>query len=548
MAAKLREIVKKYVGLGTKPDASIEDQTSAAFTLIFGPPSWVLFISLMVVNYFQQHDYRTIYVYGVSLILLIFNYLYLVLTKNVKVVNGISSFLAFVLVYYIFFDMGFFGGGYIWLTLFPVVVLTVGGFIWGLYWITFLFFSLLTLIVSGSLKLIQLPYPAPLLAEVLVVIFFAAIFSLFRQYLIERSQADFEKYKIAVDNASDHIIITDPDAHILYANPAASKITGYANSEMMGETPALWGNHMPKEFYEKMWKVIKTDKKTFYSEDLSNKRKNGEVYQASLSISPALDGNGNIRFFIGIERDITAQKQSERLKSEFVSLVSHQLRTPMTEIKWTIEMLNSEDGSRLSEEQKTHIANINQSNQYMIDLVNSLLNISRLEMGRVKIEPKLTNLLKLAQDTAKQLGEKIKEKEIKMSFEEAGGVPEINIDPKLTTNVLLSLMSNAIRYTPKGGSLVIGVKKDGDNIVTSIKDTGIGIPAEDQKHIFERFFRASNVGEGGGTGLGLYLAREIMLAAGGKIWFESTAGKGSTFSFSYPLTGTPAKAGEIALS
>lgn len=346
---------------------------------------------------------------------------------------------------------------------------------------------------------------------------------------------EYLMFKLAVDNASDHIMITDPDAHIIYANKAATETTGYPVVEMLGKTPALWGNHMPNEFYEKMWKTIKTDKQPFKGE-LSNKKKSGEVYQASLSIAPVLDSKGNILYFVGIERDITKEKEDERLRSEFVSLASHQLRSPMTEIKWSIESFKSEGLDRLSEKQKTYLKNINDSNQFMINLVNALLDISRLETGKMKVEPKPTSLEDLAKEIAIQVEELRKQKEVKLIIDVSGDVPRIEVDPKLISNVLLVLINNAIKYSRSGGEVLISIVREKSNIVTAVKDTGIGIPVEDQKHIFERFFRASNVAdEGGGNGLGLYLAKEILLASGGKIWFESEEGKGSTFSFSLPL-------------
>jgi PAS domain S-box-containing protein len=149
---------------------------------------------------------------------------------------------------------------------------------------------------------------------------------------IESLAGDLEKFKLAVDNASDHIVITDPDGVILYANRAVEKITGYSHSEVIGNKPSLWGKQMPEEFYNNLWKTIKEEKTNFIGE-LNNRRKNGEIYVAEASISPILNSNNKVIFFVGIERDITLLKEISDAKTEFVSVASHQLRTPLTGIK-----------------------------------------------------------------------------------------------------------------------------------------------------------------------------------------------------------------------
>src|SRR3989344_5533840 len=174
------------------------------------------------------------------------------------------------------------------------------------------------------------------------------------QMLAAKLAKEMEKFKQAVDGASDHIIITDPEGTILYGNKAVENITGYTPEEAVGKKAGqIWGGRMSKEFYEKLWRTIKTEKKSFIGE-VVNTRKNGEIYTAELRIAPILAKNGEVQFFVGIERDITKMKEVEQMKSDFVSFTSHQLRTPLTVIKWNSEMLKSVDNGKLTREQKRY--------------------------------------------------------------------------------------------------------------------------------------------------------------------------------------------------
>lgn len=369
---------------------------------------------------------------------------------------------------------------------------------------------------------------------------------------VEQAKGDLEKFKLAVEEASDHIVITDSEGIILYANKAVEKITGYKNIEVMGKKAGskdLWGGLMDLDFYKKLWKTIKIDKKIF-SGEVSNIRKNGEKYIAKASISPVLDQNGKVLFFVGIERDVTHEKEVDRMKTDFISLASHQLRTPLSAMRWFLEMLLAGDAGKLTKEQTEFVKNIEQANTKMIVLVNSLLNISRIESGRIVIDPILTDLKKLVDDELLELDKNIKDKNQKVTFLVDTKLPKINIDPKLITEVYKNLLTNAIKYSPKDGKIEINITHNKKEIISQITDNGIGIPKNSQKRIFERFYRAKNVvkTETEGTGLGLYLAKAIVESSGGKIWFESGENNGTTFWFSLPLEGMKKKTGEVEFS
>ncbi|MDO8429758.1 MAG: PAS domain S-box protein [bacterium] len=329
---------------------------------------------------------------------------------------------------------------------------------------------------------------------------------------------ELNKFQLAVENAYEHIIIADPDGTVLYANKAAERITGYTRGEIIGSRPSLWGKQMPKEFYEQMWKTIKTDKRVF-SGQIRNRRKNGEIYEADAQISPILDKDGNLKFFVGIERDITKEKEIDRQKSEFVTIASHQLRTPLTGIRWTIErLLKNKDVDAKTLESLTDIT---ESASRLSDLVDALLNISRIESGTIGVTPVRLDIAVFLKNYFKETDPLCQKKNLTFNFKNQVGELEVVTDKNAFQNIIQSIVVNAIEYTPERGSVEVSLEKKENTFLVTVRDTGVGIPPEEYKKIFSKFFRASNamVIKAGGTGVGLYIASEATKLLGGKIWF-----------------------------
>ncbi|MDD5716156.1 MAG: PAS domain S-box protein, partial [Patescibacteria group bacterium] len=381
---------------------------------------------------------------------------------------------------------------------------------------------------------------------------------------LQQYASELEKFKLAVDNASDHIVITDQDGVVLYMNDAAERITGFPRAEVIGKKAGsgqLWGGLMDKRYYEKLWRTIKTEKKPLFSE-IHNKRKGGVPYEAAVSISPIVDGAGIVKFFIGVERDITREKEVDRAKTEFVSLASHQLRTPLSAINWYTEMLLAGDAGKITKEQRQYLDEVYRGNKRMVELVNALLNVSRLELGTFIVEPEMTDMKALVRGVIGELKPHITAKKLRIQQSFAKEVPRMNVDPKLMRTVFQNLLSNAVKYTLKSGTVrvALAMAKAGndfggrnvraDSLCITVADTGMGIPAHQQNQIFQKLFRADNVRvtDSEGTGLGLYIVKAILDQSGGMVWFHSTEGKGTTFYATIPKAGMRKKEGTKLLS
>lgn len=489
---------------------------------------------------------------------------------------------------------------------------------------------------------------------------------------------DAYAFKLAIESLTTHIVITNVQGVILYANPGVSSTTGYSHEELLGKTPRLWGGQMDSEFYALFWKTIKEDRKTFKGE-VKNRRKNGEDYVARATVSPIII-NGELEGFIGIEEDISEhihrehqlQEQADNLafakakddaimanigdgliitdpqgiitfvnnqaefvlgmksadiigknyldtlvlkdktnnevpreqrpfyralssltqiktnfiiepyflgtannqavpitinntpviidnkllymvimfkdvseeykidlsKTEFVSLASHQLRTPLSTINWYTEsLLNEKEG--FTADQRTYLEEIYTASKRMSELVKALLNVSRLEMGTIWIETKPMTIKEAVEQVVQEQKIMIAKKNINVSVQIADSIPTIELDPKLMNVMLTNLVTNALKYTPPQGKVSIDADMRDGVIAISVADTGCGIPQHQQSEIFKKMFRADNARsiDSDGSGLGLYIIKSILDQSGGSISFVSEENKGTTFTISLPVKG-----------
>ena len=350
---------------------------------------------------------------------------------------------------------------------------------------------------------------------------------------------ELKKFKLAVDNASDNIVITDPEGLVIYANRAVEETTGYKPEEAVGKKSGLlWKTPMPPEYYRNLWDIIKTQKKTFVGE-IQNKRKNGEIYTAAVSISPVLDAQGRIIYFVGIERDVTKEREADRAKSEFISIASHQLRTPLTGIQWVVERFMKKE--KLTPKGKEYLDDIHMSAKRLTELVDLLLNLSRIEGGKIGITPEPTEVAGIVKSYLQEAAGLCDKKELKVVFEDCPAELTVKTDKNALRNIVQNIIGNAIEYTPQRGKITVAIQKKDDGFIIKVNDTGIGIPKAEQAHVFQKFVRASNAKllKANGTGIGLYIAERAANLLGGKIWFESEENRGSTFYVELPLEFKP---------
>ncbi len=225
----------------------------------------------------------------------------------------------------------------------------------------------------------------------------------------------------------------------------------------------------------------------------------------------------------------------DETKDEFISMASHQLRTPLTSVKGYLSMVLEGDVGKVDPKQQKLLNQAFVSSQRMVYLIADLLNVSRLKTGKFVITPSPTDLSEMVQSEIEQLKEAAKSKDIKLTYKKPAKLTLLNLDETKTRQVVMNFADNAIYYTQVGGKIDIEVREDANNVYVIVKDNGIGIPKEEQNKLFGKFFRASNAKNvrPDGTGLGLFMAKKVVSAQGGSIIFESTVGKGSTFGFSF---------------
>jgi len=242
-------------------------------------------------------------------------------------------------------------------------------------------------------------------------------------------------------------------------------------------------------------------------------------------------------------------KTLDLAKDEFVSIASHQLRTPLTALKGYSGMLLDGDAGPINEKQREYLVEIKNANNRMINLISALLNVSRVDLDVFIVDPEKVDLKNVAESVLSDLDVLIKNKGLRLDKNFGEDLPLVSVDLNIIRMVFQNLLSNAVKYTPSGGNMTLNIKKDKNNIIISVVDSGIGIPKIAQSKIFTKMFRADNarVKDPDGTGLGLYIIKATIEKTGGKLWFDSEENKGSTFYVSIPLEGMKEKEGSKRL-
>ncbi|MDP4008580.1 MAG: HAMP domain-containing sensor histidine kinase [Candidatus Peregrinibacteria bacterium] len=240
-----------------------------------------------------------------------------------------------------------------------------------------------------------------------------------------------------------------------------------------------------------------------------------------------------------LERALLKEKELSELKSKFITVISHQLRTPVSAIRGNLELILAEEGRKLDDEQKTIIENTYKNNLRLIGTIDDLVMVLDIEKRSLTLRPSDIDPIKIVKKAIKEYKEDAKEKKLKITLKlQKNKIPHIQADAYQLNRILNRLLENAIFYNEGNGEIVISIKLTKEKeIVFSVNDIGIGIPDKDKKAIASKFFRGSNAAllHADGSGLGLFITKHLVEASEGRFWFESKKGKGSTFYFSIPI-------------
>ena len=270
----------------------------------------------------------------------------------------------------------------------------------------------------------------------------------------------------------------------------------------------------------------------------------GSVLPYAFTLSLIQNQYGTVQGAILSFRDISTDVEVGNMKSEFVSLAAHQLRAPLTSIRWNIEMLLRGEVGPIAENQMEPLRDIYASNGRMLTLINDLLNVSRLESGRIRVAPVPVDLVQIAEEIKKELEGESRVGKVAVSVERDSSIKagiKVPVDEGLFREIIKNFMANAIKYSPEGGKVTVKMSDEGKRYRVSVKDTGMGVPKKEQAHIFTKFFRAANAADKDplGSGLGLYMVKMLAEASGGKVGFISKEGEGSEFFVTIPHKGSP---------
>jgi len=351
------------------------------------------------------------------------------------------------------------------------------------------------------------------------------------------------KYAALLTSIGEGIIATDKDGKVMIMNPQAASMLGREIGSSVGryfiDVVMLEQDEKEQQLQFKDRPVIKTLLQGVRVTDVCYYFKpDGTKFPVAVTSAPVVLDNQLIGAVL-VFRDITREKEIDKTKTEFVSLASHQLRTPLAAIRWYSEMLKSEHLGTLNDAQKSYLQEIYDSNRRMTDLVSALLNVSRIDLGTFAIEPEMMDFKASAESVLKELYVKQREQQLTVTSDFQEGLPMVNADSKLVRIVFQNLLSNSMKYTPKGGTVSLSVSYDDKNLLIRVSDSGVGIPFDVQSKIFTKLYRADNarIVEAEGTGLGLYIVKAIVEKGGGRIWFKSEENKGTTFFVEMPLSG-----------
>ena len=335
-----------------------------------------------------------------------------------------------------------------------------------------------------------------------------------------------DKSEAIVNNITSPLLVTNNDNKVTMMNQTAKDLFDIKEEELNIHFLEIINNE------ELLKKLTNRDEEIDQTIDLEI---NDKEYHFKVSSNSVFDEEGNRKYTVTIMEDVTKLKEIDDMKSDFVSTVSHEFRTPLTSMNMSLNMLLGEDVGEINEEQRELLEATSEDCERLNNLVDDLLDLSKIESGKIKMEFGKTDVKKVINSTMKPFENQVKEENIQLKEDNIEEGLIAWADSNKISWVISNLIGNAIRYTPEDGKISVGARRTGSNIEVYVEDTGIGISEEYQDKIFDKFVRANNNDDSAsGTGLGLAISREIIEAHNGSIWVDSKEGEGSKFYFRIP--------------
>ncbi|MFQ5340271.1 MAG: response regulator [Anaerolineae bacterium] len=352
-----------------------------------------------------------------------------------------------------------------------------------------------------------------------------------------RQQRD--RLEAILESTNEAILMLDTEGRCVVANQRVTDFFGLARGQMYGmagdELFSQLGQALAdKAGFEQITEGLLSDPEVIQTREFDVVQPNPRTL---MWYSVPVRNDQDITFGrISIFRDVTAERQADKMKSEFVSMVSHELRTPLTSIKGFTDLMLAGDAGPLSNDQDEFLKIVQSNVNRLVALIEDLLDVSRIEAGQITLQPTSVNVGQVIREVAHSIRPQLSRKDQSLVVEVPKALPAAWGDRDRTTQILVNLVANAHKYSPDSSSITITARAS-DELHVSVSDTGQGIAPADQAHLFDRFYRAgrSTSYRSGGTGLGLSIARSLVEAQGGRIWVDSVLGEGSTFSFTLPL-------------
>ena len=347
-----------------------------------------------------------------------------------------------------------------------------------------------------------------------------------------RRKAEEERNKTQeiITSFTDGLLVFDKENHLSLINPRAEGFLGTEKEKVVEKSTSSL-SRIPE--MKGLISLIDKDIKRLFRKELKIR----ENFVLEVSAIPLMIKEKKIGNLV-VLHDVSREKMIERMKTEFVSISAHQLRTPLSAIKWTLKMLLDEDLGKITSEQREFIQKTYASNERMIALINDLLSVTRIEEGRYLYRPVLSDIEAIIRFVINSYKEEAAKRNISLKIKKTKEkLPKILLDVEKIKLAVQNIVDNAIKYTSSGGKVTATLKYDKKEVTVSIEDTGVGVPKDQQERIFTKFFRGVNVirMETDGSGLGLFIAKNIIEAHGGRIWFKSKENEGTTFWFSLPV-------------